>query len=70
MPGTPAQEDQYATGEDAPALRQAAAVILMDRRGLMHLVLGAPGNVAFEALDILGRVQSQMAGIGTHETAR
>src|SRR5215469_12439859 len=70
MPRAPAKQDQNPAGDDAPALWQAPAIILMDGCGLVHLVFGAAGNLALETLDIGVRIQSQMPGIGTHETDR
>jgi hypothetical protein len=67
MPGAPDQQDRHAAGNDPPAMRQAA-VVMRQRHGLARSIVGAAGNVALEAFDILRRVQPQMSGIGAHET--
>ena len=35
---------------------------------LARMVFGAAGNLPFEALDIVGGIQAQVTGIGTHKT--
>ena len=53
-----------------PALRQAARSSSSMRRGLARLIVGAAGNLALEALDILRGIQAQMPRIGAHKADR
>ena len=68
MPDAPVQRDADNAGQDAPAIRQTAAIIVMQVAGLQRLFLAPAGNLRLEAVHQHIDVQAEIAGIGADET--